>query len=70
MPESTKNESVLILKAFLLDTQIEHPEQVVIVIGGKHSFLSELFAVNPNMRQEMIEELAEIYRQLGWEVSR
>ena len=58
----------LILKAFILDTYIEHPEQSLIVKGEKSVLLSELFEQNPDMRQELISKRAEVFRKLGWEV--
>ncbi len=66
--KKNENESVLILRAFLLDTQIEHPELVAIAHGKNEKLLSELFANSPSLRQKMLEERADVYRQLGWEI--
>lgn len=68
MPIENENKSALLLRAFILDTQIEHPEQVVITNGDKSILLSELFEQVPSLREEMIQDRAEIYCQLGWEV--
>ena len=64
----SENESVLVLKAFILDSQIETPELVVIAHGKKEVLLSELMAQNPGILQGLVKERAEIYRHLGWEV--
>lgn len=61
-------DSGLILQAIILDTLIEHQEQVVIANGNKSILLSELFEQIPSMREEMFQARAEIYRQLGQEV--
>jgi len=66
-PSKIENDSALILQSYLLDTQIEDPEKILIVDGEKQVLLSELFALFPTMREKKIEERAEIFRQLGWE---
>lgn len=60
--------SPLLLRAFILDTQLEHPDQVVIAVNERDVLLSEVFAFDPSIRQKMVEERAEVFRQLGWEV--
>lgn len=67
-PYKNENESALIMQACLLDIQIEDPDKFLIVDGEKQILLSELFALFPTMRQKMIEERAEVFGQLGWEV--
>lgn len=64
----SENESVLVLKAFILDSQIETPELVVIAHGKKEVLLSELMAQNPDILRGLVKERAEVYRQLGGEV--
>lgn len=64
----SENESILMLEAFILDTKIENPEGCVIANGKNEVLLSELFAQKPDIRQGMIEERAEVFRKLGWEV--
>ena len=61
-------ESILILKAFLLDTQIENPRGVVIAHGEATCFLDEVLAEQPELLPKMIEERARVYGLLGWEV--
>lgn len=68
MSSPSTNDSILILRAFLLDTQLENPDQVVIAQGKKTVRLSELFAQDPAMRQKMMDDRAEVYRLLGWEI--
>jgi hypothetical protein len=61
-------ESILLLKACLLDSQIDNPKGYIIVMGGKSFLLSEIFAKNPELKRSLIEERAQVYRLLGWEV--
>jgi hypothetical protein len=60
--------SALILRAFILDNQIETSDQVLVVDGEKHSLFSEVLRGNPDHLQQLIDERAEVYQQLGWAV--
>jgi hypothetical protein len=64
----SENESILILRAFILDTQIETPERMLIVKGKKHELMSELFKQNPELREQMIKDRVEVFQELGWEL--
>jgi len=65
---SPEHDSNLVFQAFVLDSQIETPEQIVVTHGGKEVPFSEILAQNPDMLRELIEARAEVFLQLGWEV--
>lgn len=64
----SKTDPILTLTAFLLDSQIETPELIVVAHGGKEVPFSEILAQNPAILPGLVEERAAVYRQLGWEV--
>jgi hypothetical protein len=62
----TTTYGALVLKAFLLDTQIEHPDGIVIDDGDKPVLYSEILRNDPSILPRLKRERAEVYRQLGW----
>ena len=61
--------SALTLQAFILDTQIETPDQILVADGNEEFLFSETLSNDPSLLPQLIKERAEVYRQLGGELS-